>query len=232
MNAKPNQDRLQHDYIVRELYKGIEGLNLKKPQNITVKILVQEPEDLNEFLAASTLLNKEGVIEKYSKKYIGQEEIEIHAANYEGRQPVYSYKLEYLLKPETLIRYMEEISLIPKYTLDMDKKRRLIVNKKYKLHTVQFDSLNYYFIDHCIQNKKGLITLDDIMKKSGGKSQRFHVILDNLDIAPRLVGIFFPSVNQGLAEFRTEVTVKDLIGSGVNEEKVGKFIKSLPKLQS
>lgn len=229
MNAKLDY-HLHLDYILNELYKGVKGLNINAVHVITIILRVQEPEDLNEYFYTSSFLEDKKVIKKYSKGSSFLEEMETD--NDYGREQIYSTKFKYKLVPKNLIQYMIETSRIPKYTLTRDKKRRLILNGKYLLVTTQFDSPNDYFIEHCIEHGRGLISLGDLMKKAGKKPQRFHIILGNLNIAPNFVDIFFPNVKNSLAQFRMNVTTEDLVGSEINEAEIDKFMKKLTKIES
>jgi hypothetical protein len=87
-------------------------------------------------------------------------------------------------------------------------------------------------MEYCNEHQKGTITLNDVIKKSGKNPQRFHAILDNLNIAPNVVDIFFPHVKNSLAEFRMNVTAKDLEGVDINESRTRRFMKNLQKVKS
>src|ERR1035437_4347134 len=145
---------------------------------------------------------------------------------------MYFFTSSFILKHKELKKFLIATSRIPKYSLRIDEKRRLILNDKYILNKLQFDSTNYIFIQYCLEHPNTIVTKDDLAKIAGKNKefQRFHCILSNIKISPNLNGVFFPNVGMDATRFRNNVTVADIAGSKINEKKINNFIKNLPKL--
>lgn len=234
-NGEPTEPE-QLEYVLHALHQGIRGLSVNAAHTVSIVYGCDSeyPEEINQYHYASAFLSDHKIIDGYKVLSSGQKKTQTDERDkYHGTYRTSAlYTFEYTLKPKVLMRYLIETSRIPKYELKLDEGGRLILNDTHVLARPQFNSPNRYFIDLLIKRPKGIITQDELVAKIGKKQcPRFHSILDNLNIAPNLTKIFFLRVGKDMAEFRNNVTAKDLAGLKINEREIDKFIKKLPRVR-
>ncbi len=229
MNAKHNFSDFTLDVVLKNISQvAIEGTSDKRI-NIALACEVDDAGKIREYEHVMKFLEQKGITKGVKNKneggYIEDDDSIEHEMLF--------YEPSFILNQKELRNFRVSTSRIPKYSLSMDIKRRVIINDKYILSTPQFDSENFYFIDHCIKQTKGIITRGCLGTKPSGEKRvvkRFYTVLENLRFSPDLKDVFFPNVSEDAVQFRSHVTVKELLESEVDLKKTDAFMDKLPKL--
>jgi hypothetical protein len=229
--AGEENDHLQLDFVLNKLYKSVKGLNTNVVQEVIIAYEAMGPEDLPAYLYSSELLKEKKIIETYKNHSSGQEEMEDDADEhgYIHRETIYFRKVKYKLKPKILIKYMEDTSRLPKYTLALNKQRQLILNNKYLLNTFQLNSQNLYFFDYVLRHPEETIEKSTMERETGKIKARFQSFLETM-IDSELKRVFFPIRSETVIKFRNEIKVKDLKGENIKEKKIDGFLRKLTKI--
>ena len=215
------------DIVLDKLYAIAKDATLSKRDDFAITCYSQAPENLEGYIEALEFLKKNKVIETYKKYSQGEENVEIELdENNTDRGTLYFLKLDCKLKPKILIDFMIETSRLPKYTLTLGDKRRLLLNGRHILSTLHFDSPNFYFIDYAMKHPGEIIKRVHIEKTAGKMNKRFHTILEQVIKSSDLRRVFFPNVSESAAEFRNEVMMKDVIGEKIDDQKIITFLKN------
>lgn len=220
---------IYNDYILNELSLATRGLKANTPQEIEIifKYDADCPEDTNQYFYSSSCLKEEGAVEEYKAYKLRKSDLK----KIGGGRTVGVCRIKYTIIPKNLIKYLIDTSRIPKYSLTLDKQRRLMLNDKYILTTLQFAGTNFYFFDYALKNPNKIVknyTFSNVIGKTEN-TKRFHTILEQTIKNSELIKVFFPNVSKDAFEFRNRVTVKDLIGQNINEIDIVRFIKTLIK---
>jgi hypothetical protein len=213
--------------LLRDLYLATKGTDLNKTQNFTVTCYGQDPEDLNPYVYALELLKKDKVIEKYRKYSSGEEDRDIDFEDFTENAVLSFNKYICKFKPKTLIKYAIENSKIPKYTLTIDKRRRLVLNDKYIMVTLQSNSSNYYFYDYAIKHSNQIIKMEEVRKTAGQIHKRFHTILDQTIKNSELRRVFFQKKKKNQTYFRNYIKNEDLVDEEIDEKDIYRFLKKV-----
>lgn len=227
MNAKRNFSDFALEIVLTKLSQIRTKNSKSKMESLTIELVDEDPYDrIGEYKEVLRFLKKLGVIEKYENKgkagYFEDYEI--------GPHDIYTYAPKCFFRPKKFEEFLIEQSIIPKYYLGMGKDRRVILNEKFVIVKPQFNSTNFYFIEYALKNSGKILTKENLQKTSGNIEKRFHTILEQLKMTSELKCIFFPNVAADAAEFRNNLTVKDLSGSKINESKLNRFLKKLHKV--
>jgi hypothetical protein len=227
MNAR---DTNFNEFALDVIFKRINEFSVQNPKKKRVSITITldyETESFEGYKKSFILLEKQKVIENV--KTSG------HSGFVEDddsvKQQMYFYTVTFRVNQKKLNDFLIATSRIPKYTLKMDGKRRLILNDRYIISSTNHESANWYFVDYCLKHPKEIITKKDIENVSNKILIRFHSILNNLRIAPYLTKIFFPNVSSDALQFQNNITTKDL-DPGIDENIINEHIKTLQKIES
>jgi len=228
MNAKTNPRDFPLDVILKMISQELDNNKKRKNNKIEISIAynVDDFDTLHSYKQAMKTLTEKKIV-KNIKDLIRSGYLQ----DGEHEMEMSFYTPSFILNKKELDKFLVETSRVPMYSLSMDQQRRLLLNNKYLLGTLQFNSTNYYFIELCLEKINGIITQEDITERSSKKPQRFHTILGNLRIAPSLTKIFFPNVGANFAQFRNEVTTEDLLDLETDVKKANRFIKTLRKIK-
>jgi hypothetical protein len=225
MNAriKPNDDSL--NYVLNQIYLAIkDNCMSNKIQEVVIKYKALSFEDLVQYTEASMFLKENKIIENCRTYSSGQEDI--YAINNHDKDEILFIKEAYELKPKILVKYLIENSILPKYTLSLNKKRQLILNDQFILVTPQFNSDNFYTIEYILKNPGKIITKENLppLKKL---CRRFHTFLEQVIKEPELIKVFFPDVSKDKLKFRNDVKESDLKNEKIKEKNIIKYVKGL-----
>ena len=219
------------DFVLNELHAKAKGVVISEAHDFTITCRSLVPENLGEYLEAVELLKKGKVIESYKISSQGEEDIETEYGEYDTERVTLCFlKLNCRLKPKTLISFMVETSRLPKYTLSLDKQRRLVLNNTHLITTPHVNSQNFYFIDYALKHPGKTITRGGINKSANVIKNKFHKITNQILKNPNLIRVFFLDTKKTSTIFRNEVTLHDMAGQNINENEIIAFLETCRKI--
>lgn len=222
------------NYVLEDLGRAIKGLSVGVDQEVTITCY-DTAEDMGGYIVASKSLVDNLIVRRFKEISHGEKYFHEHPDDTDDSDDFiphnYFIEIKFWLKPKVLIDYLVETSRIPKYTLALDNRRRLIINDKYILTTLHFNSPNFYFFDYALKNS-GLIRKDALKATAGNIGKRFHTVLEQVIKNGELIKLFFPNVAKDVAEFRNFVRINDIRNEGINENSIKRHIKTLRTVSS
>jgi hypothetical protein len=230
MNAKttPNSNNL--NYALNQIYDEIKSdtNNYSKVKEVVITYKAALPEDLVGYTEVSLFLKENKIIESHRRHSSGQEKV--YGVEDEDEDEIVFIKEAYKLKPKVVIKYLIENSIIPKYTLSLNKKRQLILNNQFILVNLQFNSSNFDFVEYILERSGKIIRKEQLPSPIDHSKKRFHTYLEQIIREPELIKVFFPDVAQDKLMFRNDVKENDLKDGNIKEKNIDIFIKQLNSL--
>ena len=229
MNAKTGLSDFRLDVVLKKITESLTKTRKIKNKKTSITIIC-DVDDSDEVRGYKGTLN---FLEK--NKIIGQLETEESTGYLQDddgwEREMHFYEPSFILNSKELTKFLVSTSRISKYSLRMgEADRKVVLNNKYILTKPHFSSLNYYFIEYVLKHPNEIVTKESLAKTAGkidNLNKRFHTVLEQLNITPELRMIFFPHVSRDAAQFRNDVTMKDLIDTKINEKKLNDFLKTL-----